>query len=423
MNKNDAHSTAVAQFDAARSSRATREPVVGFDRWLLEQAMNFSGQPPFSVVLWNGAVAWRPRGASVATLHIHDRRALLGLLINPERLFGDYYTDGRLEVDGSLVDFFQRLYEAKNRANPPGSWRRVVNAWINRPRTNTMDTARDNIHRHYDIGNAFYRLWLDERMVYTCAYYAQSRMSLAEAQVAKLDPVCRKLELQPGQHVVEAGCGWGALALHMARHYGVTVRAYNISASQIAHARERARSEGLADRVEFVEDDYRNIDGDYDAFVSVGMLEDVGVENYHELGCVMKRVLRKGGRGLLHSIGRNHPDINNAWIERRIFPGSRPPSLSEMTAIFEPNDFSVLDVENLRLHYARTCADWLDRYEQVAEPVQEMYDGSFVRAWRLYLAGSVAAFSTGTLQLFQVVFAHADDHHVPMTREHLYRRG
>ncbi len=423
MDEHKSRSATVQDFESAsaRRPRGARDAVAAIDHWLLGKVMRLAGQPPFSVALWDGQVAWASDSQPVATVRINDRRALIGLIVNPERLFGEYYTARRVEVDGSLVEFLQALYASKNRANPPGSWYRDLNSWINRPRPNTLDDARSNIHSHYDLGNDFYRLWLDDRLVYTCAYYPTPGLTLDAAQTAKLDHVCRKLQLEPGQTVVEAGCGWGALAMHMARHYDVRVRAFNISREQVAFARDRARREGLAGRVEFVEDDYRNIDGSYDAFVSVGMLEHVGVENYAALGEVMRRSLRSGGRGLLHSIGRNYPDINNAWIERRIFPGSRPPALSEMMQIFEPHGFSVLDVENLRLHYARTCREWLGRFERVADQVQGMYDEAFVRAWRLYLSGSVAAFAVGTLQLFQVVFAHEDDNDVPMTREHLYR--
>src|SRR5690606_24874192 len=152
------------------------------------------------------------------------------------------------------------------------------------PRINSLRKSRDNVYHHYDIGNEFYRLWLDEQLAYTCAYFPEPEVSLEAAQVAKFDHVCRKLNLRPGERVVEAGCGWGALALHMAREYGVTVRAYNVSREQIAYARRRAQEEGLADRVEFVEDDWRNVTGRYDAFVSVGMLEHVGKHNYRKLG-------------------------------------------------------------------------------------------------------------------------------------------
>jgi cyclopropane-fatty-acyl-phospholipid synthase len=233
-----------------------------------------------------------------------------------------------------------------------------------------------------------------------------------------MELVCRKLRLKAGEAVVEAGCGWGSLALHMARRYGVTVRAYNISTEQVRYARERAAREGLDDRVEFVDDDYRRIRGTFDVFVSVGMLEHVGLANYTTLGEAIHTALPAGvGRGLIHFIGRNWPEPMNAWTRARIFPGAYPPTLSEMVqGVLEPWDLSVIDVENLRLHYARTLKHWLERFEAAAGQVAAMFDDRFVRAWRLYLAGSQAAFLAGSLQLFQVVFARGPDNTLPWTR-------
>jgi cyclopropane-fatty-acyl-phospholipid synthase len=173
--------------------------------------------------------------------------------------------------------------------------------------------------------------------------------------------------------------------------------------------------------VEFVEDDYRNIRGNYDVFVSVGMLEHVGLEHYADLGRVIDAALATQGRGLVHSIGRNRPGPLHPWIERRIFPGAHPPSLGEMMQIFEPWSFSVLDVENLRLHYARTLRDWLARFEAASADVRQMFcDETFVRMWRLYLSGSIAAFETGVLQLFQVLFTKQENNAIPFTREYMY---
>ena len=228
--------------------------------------------------------------------------------------------------------------------------------------------------------------------------------------------------LQPGEKVVEAGCGWGALALHMATRYGVHVTAFNISREQIAYATDRAHALGADGRVEYVEDDYRNIRGRFDAFVSVGMLEHVGRENYHELGGLIDQVLERDGRGLIHSIGHLRPDPLNAWIEKRIFPGAYPPSLREMLEVLEPCSFAVLDVENLRLHYALTLEHWLRRFDDARERVREMYDERFLRAWRLYLCGAQAAFRAGEMQLFQVLFARGRSNRVPWTRDHLYDR-
>jgi cyclopropane-fatty-acyl-phospholipid synthase len=258
-------------------------------------------------------------------------------------------------------------------------------------------------------------------MVYTCAYFPHRTMSIEEAQLAKMEYICRKLRLKSGEEVVEVGCGWGALALHMAKHRGVRVKAYNISTEQLAYARERARREGLEGQVEFIDGDYRQTSGKYDVFVSVGMLEHVGRRHYRELGEVMDRCLRRNGRGLIHSIGRNRPAPMNAWIQKRIFPGAYPPSLGEVSELFEPWEFSVLDVENLRLHYAETLRHWLVRFEANAERVTEMFDEVFTRTWRLYLSGSIAAFTGGHLQLFQVVFSRPDNNQIAWTRDFLYR--
>jgi cyclopropane-fatty-acyl-phospholipid synthase len=257
-------------------------------------------------------------------------------------------------------------------------------------------------------------------MIYTCAYFPTETAQLEQAQWAKMDMICRKLRLKRGESVVEAGCGWGGLALFMAREYGVRVRAYNLSGRQIAYARQRARDEGLEDRVSFVQADYRAIRGVYDVFVSVGMLEHVGSSHFRELGDVINRSLNLNGRGFIHSIGTDRPAPLNPWIERRIFPGAYPPSLREMMAIFETAHLSVLDVENLRLHYAKTLEHWLARFETAAGRIEDMFGPPFVRAWRLYLSGSLAAFRSGKLQLFQVLFQRHGSNDLAWTRAPLY---
>jgi cyclopropane-fatty-acyl-phospholipid synthase len=409
--------------EAASPVASARKPVrIGStrvssaDRWLARMFLRVMGKPPFRLVLWNGESVCTADPQPVAAVVVKNRQTLLRLMYRPELEFGEAYTDGRLRVDGDLVNLLEAVYRAPVSRLADWMMRRA-----RRPRANTLSGSRDNIHRHYDLGNDFYRLWLDERMVYTCAYFPTQSASLEEAQVAKMELVCRKVGLQPGERVVEAGCGWGALALHMARHHGVSVRAFNISREQIAYARERAHKEGLSDRVEFVEDDYRNVSGHYDAFVSVGMLEHVGKERYRDLGRVIDRCLPAHGRGFIHTIGRNRPFPLNAWVEKHIFPGAYPPTLHEMMTILEPYSFSVLDVENLRLHYATTLRHWLTRFERAADHVATMFDDRFVRAWRLYLAGSVAAFSAGSLQLFQVSFARPQYNGIAWTREHLYQ--
>jgi cyclopropane-fatty-acyl-phospholipid synthase len=388
------------------------------ERWLAGRFLRAMNSPPIGFVLWDGREISPSAQAPVARVVFHDRATFWKVMLDPDLRFGDAYSDGRLDVAGDLVVFLEAIHRA--RAAAPDTWSAALLRGLHRGQANTLHGARDNIHRHYDIGDDFYRLWLDGEMLYSGAYFADAAMTLEDAQRAKLHYVCRKLWLRPGETVVEVGGGWGALALLLARDYGVTVKSFNISRSQIAWARRRAKAEGLDSRVEFVEDDYRNITGRFDALVSLGMLEHVGARYYREFGRMMDRCLGPTGRGLIQSIGQDQPTNTNPWIERRIFPGAYPPTLREMTDLFEPWRFSVLDVENLRLHYAQTLRHWLQRFEASAGRVAEMFDARFVRAWRLYLAGSCAAFAGGALQLFQVVFARQGVNDIPSTRARLY---
>ena len=402
------------------SQSAERGHVSVLDKWLVQRSLALLGNPAINVVLWDNKEIAGSQANPVAKLLVRDRKSLYQLLRNPGLRFGDLYSTWRVEVEGDFVEFLVTLNRGI-RDSAAIRWLKKNLAWaLNGPRLNTLSRSKENIHHHYDISNDFYEMWLDTEMQYTCAYFPDPTMTLEAAQLEKMDHVCRKLQLKPGDTVVEAGCGWGGLARHMAKHYGAFVRSYNISHEQIAYARDRARAEDLSDRVEYVEDDYRNISGKHDVFVSVGMLEHVGAEHYKELGEVIHRSLNDHGRGLIHSIGRNRAGKMNAWTEKRIFPGAHPPSLREMMDIFEPHNFSVLDVENLRMHYAKTLEHWLERYDGHIDDVGKMFDPAFVRAWRLYLAASIAAFTTASLQLFQVTFARGADNTIPWNREHLY---
>ena len=385
-------------------------------RWLAGKLARTLGPARVGLELWNGASLYESPDPPIGTLLVRDAHTLRGLVFDPHLQFGETYMTGTLDVRGDFV----AVLEALSRQSFDLSLReRIELKFLG---TNTLDRSRTNVHHHYDLGNDFYRTWLDEQLVYTCAYFEHPDVSLEEAQRAKLDLVCRKLRLQAGETVIEAGCGWGALALHMAREFGVRVKAFNVSREQIAWARARAEREGLAGQVEFIDDDYRNVTGRYDAFVSVGMLEHVGARHFPSLAEVIRRVVpRSGGRGLLHFIGRDIPRPLNAWIHRRIFPGAYPPALAEViTQILGHARMSVVDVENLRLHYARTLYHWRRRFLAAENWVRSRYGDQFYRAWNLYLAGSEATFLAGTMQLFQVVFSPAESKPPYITRASLY---
>jgi cyclopropane-fatty-acyl-phospholipid synthase len=376
------------------------------------------GARPLRIELPHGTGIGAARNTAVATLRFRDLRGLLELALDPDVALGELYAGGRVEIDGSLVELLcltdgiaseGGLRRIGRRRGPPRGERQA------------LGRAARNARHHYDVGNDFYALWLDERMVYTCAYYPTPGLSLEEAQVAKLDHVCRKLRLRPDQRVLELGAGWGALAIHMARHYGARVCAFNVSPEQVAWARDAAEKHGVGSRVEFVLDDYRNATGRYDAIASVGMLEHVGPAHYADLGSVITRTLEPGGLGLVHTIGRSRPQALNHWVATRIFPHAHPPSLSEMMRVFEPHDLAVLDVENLRRHYERTAAEWLARYQRSFRVICARVPERTARAFELYLAGTVAAFRCAWLCLYQVVFTRAKNDAIPWTRADLYQ--
>jgi cyclopropane-fatty-acyl-phospholipid synthase len=397
----------------------TTPSVSSIEKWILQKIYASIGCPPIRLALGRGAEVVPTDSEPVASVFISDWSVLTRMLLNPEIGFGDGYAEGRIEIEGDLVILLETVLRTMKAYDAKGWKSALLSRWLERIQANTLDGSARNIHQHYDLTTDFYKLWLDPQLAYTCAYFPTPTTTLDEAQIAKMDYVCRKVQLQPGDKVVEAGCGWGSLALHMARHYGVTVRAFNISKEQILFARERARRENLSHQVEFIEDDYRNISGNYDAFVSVGMLEHIGSEHYEDLGRVIHRTIGDSGRGLLHFIGRNQLCPFSPWIRKRIFPGACIPTLRQIMDVFEPWDFSVLDAENLRHHYAKTLEHWLSRFEGSEDRVCKMFGSEFARAWRLYLAGSIAAFRVGRLQLFQIVFAGSRCQRIPWTRPYL----
>lgn len=391
-----------------------------FDMWLLRRLYASLGDPQIRITMGRRLEVAPPAAFPVATITIHDRRTLLEMLLDPQLGFGDAYTAGRVTVEGSLVAMLETVFRSMSATESRNLYSRIASPLLAFLQCNSLRGARKNIHRHYDLGTEFFRLWLDSQLVYSGAYFASPSLTLEEAQIAKMDYICRKLRLLPGERVVDIGCGWGALAFHMAKHYGAYVLAVSNSHEQTLWARHRAAELRLTHQVEFIEDDYRNISTQCDALVSVGMLEHVGAQHYRDMGRVIHRILDSAGRGLIQTIGLNQPHPFNLWTRKRVFPGTYAPTLRQAMDLFEPGDFSVVDVENLRPHYARTLEHWLERFENSSARVSEMFGADFVRLWRLYLAGSLAGFSSGSLQHFQILFARKACQRIPLTRAQLY---
>jgi cyclopropane-fatty-acyl-phospholipid synthase len=388
--------------------------------WLLRHLYSSLGNPQIRITMGGRLEVAPPAAFPVATIAIRDRRTLLQILLDPQLGFGDAYTAGRVTVEGSLVAMLETVFGSMSAIESRNLYSRIASPLLAFLQRNSLRGARKNIHRHYDLGTEFFRLWLDSQLVYSGAYFSSPSLTLEDAQIAKMDYICRKLNLLPGERVVDIGCGWGALAFHMARHYGAHVQAVSNSHEQILWARHRAAELHLTHQVEFIEDDYRNISTQCDALVSVGMLEHVGAQHYRDMRRVIHRVLDSAGRGLIQTIGLNQPHPFNLWTRKRVFPGTYAPTLRQAMDLFEPGGFSIVDVENLRPHYARTLEHWLSRFENSSARVSEMFGADFVRLWRLYIAGSLAGFSSGSLQHFQILFARKACQRIPLTRAQLY---
>jgi cyclopropane-fatty-acyl-phospholipid synthase len=296
-------------------------------------------------------------------------------------------------------------------------------------RAHSKSANREAIEFHYDVSNEFYRLWLDRAMVYSCGYFARADMDIDEAQRAKLEHICRKLLLKPGEHFLDIGCGWGALLMHAARHYGVRAHGITLSGNQLELARARIAAAGLEDRVTVELRDYRELDGmtRYDKVASVGMFEHVGLKNLRVYFDAVQRVLAPGGLFLNHGITHQHSgwsrNLSTEFINRYVFPDAQLDAISNIQRFMEDAHFEIADVEGLRLHYARTLRAWVARLEERHTRALEYVNEATYRVWRLYMAASALEFESGNLGIYQILArkrgAGSRDA-LPLTRRHLY---
>ena len=327
---------------------------------------------------------------------------------NPDLKLGEEYVDqGFIVEQGTLYDFMMVLFDNVEGVLPP--WpvvARAVYHYLTRrmDQANTLRRSRHNVHSHYDLDGRLYSLFLDADMQYSCAYFEDGVTSLDEAQLAKKRHIAAKLDLKPGQRILDIGSGWGGLGLYLAEHFDVDVTGVTLSDEQFAVANRRAEEKGLAKQARFLLQDYRTIAGPFDRIVSVGMFEHVGVGHYGEFFQHVKRLLTRDGSMLLHSIGRTgRPGYTSKWIQKYIFPGGYIPSVSEVVPSIEKSGLYMTDVEILRLHYAKTLRAWHER---------------FIRLWDFYLTASEVAFRIGNLDNFQIQLSKKFDA-LPLTRRYM----
>ena len=363
-------------------------------------------------------------GAPVA-IRFTTAKAERALLIDPEMKLGEIFTGGGLEMEqGRVYDFLKIML--RDSGGVPSAFERVFNAArhaVRRLVNNSKVKARDNVHHHYDLEAGLYDLFLDKDRQYSCAYFETPGLTLDEAQLAKKRHIAAKLCVDPGMSVLDIGCGWGGMALYLsgAAQAG-RVRGVTLSDEQIKIAQARAVEAGLADKVTFALEDYRDTKGTFDRIVSVGMFEHVGIAHYAEFFKRIRELMNEDGVMLLHTIGcsdgPNHP---NPWLDRYIFPGGYLPALSEMLPLIERAGLIVTDIEVWRLHYARTLEIWRERFLARRGEAVKLYDERFCRMWEYYLSMAQTAFEHQDVAVFQLQIARRQSV-VPLTRDYIETR-
>jgi cyclopropane-fatty-acyl-phospholipid synthase len=347
-------------------------------------------------------------GAPVA-IRFTTAQAQLAILLDPELKLGEAYMDGTLIVErGSIADVIAVLLRQERNESP--SWAlppRILRFLLRRlQQFNFRSRSRQNVAHHYDLDGRLYSLFLDGDQQYSCAYFDSPDLSLDDAQLAKKRHLAAKLRVQPGATVLDIGCGWGGLALYLAEIARAQVTGITLSQEQFQRAQNRALERGRTQNADFRLVDYRDVDGQFDRIVSVGMFEHVGVGFYETYFGKCAKLLADDGIMLLHSIGRSGPPgITNPWIAKYIFPGGYIPALSEVLPAIERAKLIVTDVEVLQLHYAETLKAWRERFLAHRDEVVRLYDQRFVRMWEFYLACSEMAFREGDMVVFQIQIA------------------
>jgi cyclopropane-fatty-acyl-phospholipid synthase len=385
---------------------------------------------PLRITLWDGSTA-ALSDSPLVEVKLRQANAAK-YLINPtlDRL-GEAFVEGLIDVEGDIRDIIAAA-DGLAQVGDAQQGRGKLPSWLTR---HTRKSDRKAIEYHYDVSNEFYSLWLDPKMVYSCAYFPEGSENLATAQTLKLEHVCRKLMISPGQTLLDIGCGWGAFAIHAARHHGAKVVGVTLSTKQYELARERVHAAGLDDQVEIRLQDYRDVPGEgvFDRIASIGMFEHVGLKNLREYFDIVHRLLKPGGVALNHGITSSDSDSRSVglgagdFIDRYVFPDGELPHVSLAIRELSAAGLELTDAESLRRHYARTLWLWSEGFERKLATLIELAGDRRARIWRVYLAGCAHAFASGWVNIYQLQAIRpllgqtGAESPLPMSRAYMYR--
>ena len=385
-----------------------------FYKSLLSRSFNI----PVKVVYWDGKSAVTGDGEPEVNITFKEMIPIRDVTKNASIALGEAYMDGKIEIDGSIQKLITAAYESVGSFMRNSKFRRFL------PKQGHSEKeSESDVQSHYDVGNDFYKLWLDDTLTYSCAYFDHgNRDDLTKAQIDKVHHILKKLDPKPGKTLLDIGCGWGTLMLTAAKEYGLRVTGVTLSEEQFNLVQKRIKDEGLEDVAEVLLIDYRELgDRKWDYITSVGMFEHVGKEN---LGLYFKDIykyLTNDGVALIHGITRQQGGAYNGWINKYIFPGGYIPGLQEMVGHIVENNMQIADIEMLRRHYQRTLEIWDMNFNAHRSQIEDMMGDRFTRMWDLYLQACAASFESGNIDVIQYLITKgASGKNLPMTRDYIY---
>ncbi|WP_066633271.1 SAM-dependent methyltransferase [Desulfolucanica intricata] len=376
----------------------------------------------FEVVYWDGETARYGDGQPRVRVIFNEPLPLNFNLDDPVLAFGEAYMDDIVDFEGSLEEIF-RLAELNKDSIPGSLTEKAVSVVKALSGAAARLKQKSDIQHHYDLGNDFFSLWLDETMSYSCAYFKTPGDSLYQAQLQKIDHILEKIQLQPGERLLDIGSGWGWLIIKAVQEYGVQALGITLSEEQYHATRERIKKLHLEERVDVKLLNYLDLDEQeyrFDKIVSVGMFEHVGKDNLPKYMEKVNKLLAPGGLSMLHTITGMRERPVNSWIAKYIFPGGYIPSLRETVWLLPEYDFHLLHAESLRMHYAITLDRWYENFLKHINNIEKKYGHRFVRMWGLYLRGCAASFRVSGLNIYQLLFSKGLNNNLPLTLEHVY---